>query len=88
MLDFITTIAASFVGAVLKKPAEQLGEAITNQVQNVRNLIDRKSPEDAKVIEGIIENPTDTNSEQALMAAVVKLSKSSSEISGAIKAPL
>ena len=84
MEDLIVAGAAAFTGAALKKAGEQFGGAIANQVQKVRQLIDRKSPEDAEVIEGIIENPTDANSEQVLMDKVVKLAQTDNEIKEAL----
>lgn len=83
MPDLLTSATAAFIGAIFKKPGEQLGEAITNQVQKVHNLISRRSPEEAEVIKGIIDNPN-SNSEQALMDVVVKLAQSDDEIKEAL----
>jgi len=83
MLDLLTDAAAAFVGAVLKKPGEQLGEAISNQVQRVRELIARKFSTEAEVIEATIENP-EANSEKDLMDRVVKLAQSDDEVREAL----
>lgn len=83
MPDLLTTAAAAFVSAVFKKPGEQLGEAISQQVQSVRDLISRKSPEDAKVIEAAIAHP-ESKSETDLMAAVLKIAQKDEEVKEAL----